>query len=407
MHLVPDSWKERAQRLQPDLDETAVQAQLITIFPTAASIAIGIVLVTLSFIAGLPSIAYAFLAVSVSQAISFIIGSARPQFTIHALFGFALVGIGANFYIHAVSGGFTSGLWSLAWLMIVPLAIYFVGGQRIGAFALLLAMGALIAAVLFEKRFAASPVVIPIWLILVHNFITLSSVLLMGYIWADFLISQLELARRQADALLLNVLPKSIAARLKAGEATIADRYDSVTVLFADIVDFTTMSSAADPVDVVNKLNEIFSDFDELAAQYGLEKIKTIGDAYMVAGGLPEPRDDHVEAVAAFAVDVVDIIGRHQSWTDEPIRLRVGINTGPIVAGVIGRQKFIYDLWGDAVNVASRMESNGLANQIQVTAAVRERLDGRYVFDEREPIFVKGKGQMITYLLSAIPTTPA
>lgn len=407
MHLVPDSWKERAQRLQPDLDETAVQAQLITIFPTAASIAIGIVLVSLSFLAVLPSIAYAFLAVSVTQVISFIIGFARPQFTLHALFGFALVGIWANFYIHAESGGFTSGLWALAWLMIVPLAVYFVGGQRIGAFALLQAMVALIAAILLEQRFAASPLVIPIWLILIHNFITLSSVLLMGYIWADFLISQLELARRQADALLLNVLPKSIAARLKADEATIADSYDSVTVLFADIVDFTTMSSAADPVDVVNKLNEIFSDFDELAAKHGLEKIKTIGDAYMVAGGLPEPRDDHVEAVAAFAVDVVDIIGRHQSWTGEPIRLRVGINTGPIVAGVIGRQKFIYDLWGDAVNVASRMESNGLANQIQVTAAVKERLNGRYVFEEREPIDIKGKGQMVTYLLSPTSAAPA
>lgn len=403
MQLVPDSWKARAQRLQPDLDEIAIQAQLVTIFPTAASIVIGIVLVVLCFVAGLPTIAFAFLAITVAQAVSFGIGTARPRLTPFALLGFALVGIGANFYIHAESGGFTSGLWALAWLVIVPLAVYFTGGQRIGAFALVVAMAALIAAVLFEQRFAASPLVIPTWLMLIHNLITLSSVLLTGYIWADFLISQLSAAHERADSLLLNILPRQIASRLKAGQKTIADSYDEVTVLFADIVDFTTMSSAADPVDVVNKLNEIFSDFDELAAKHGLEKIKTIGDAYMVAGGLPEPRDDHAEAVAAFAVEMVDAIGRHRSWTGDPIRLRVGINSGPIVAGVIGRRKFIYDLWGDAVNVASRMESNGLANQIQVTEAVRERLNDRYVFDEREPIFIKGKGEMVTYLLKPVP----
>ena len=405
MQLVPDSWKERAQRLQPDLDEITIQAQLVTIFPTAVSIVIGIILVTLCFVAGLPTIAFAFLAVTVAQAASFGIGTARPRLTPLALLGFALVGIGANFYVHAESGGFTSGLWALAWLVIVPLAVYFTGGQRIGAFALVVAMAALIAAVLFEQRFAASPLAIPIWLMLIHNLITLSSVLLTGYIWADFLISQLSAAHERADSLLLNILPRQIASRLKAGQKTIADSYDEVTVLFADIVDFTTMSSAADPVDVVNKLNEIFSDFDELAARRGLEKIKTIGDAYMVAGGLPEPRDDHAEAVVGFAVDMVDAIGRHRSWTGDPILLRVGINTGPIVAGVIGRQKFIYDLWGDAVNVASRMESNGLANQIQVTEAVRARLNHRYAFDEREPIFIKGKGEMVTYLLKPVPSS--
>lgn len=403
MQLVPDSWKERAQRLQPDLDEITIQAQLVTIFPTAASIVIGIVLVTLSFVAGLPTIAIAYLAVLIAQAVSFGIGTAIPRLTPLALLGFVLVGIGANFYIHAESGGFTSGLWALAWLVIVPLAVYFTGGQRIGAFALAVAMAALIAAVLFEQRFAASPLVIPTWLMLIHNLITLSSVLLTGYLWADFLISQLSAAHERADSLLLNILPRQIASRLKAGQKTIADSYDEVTVLFADIVDFTTMSSAADPVDVVTKLNDIFSDFDELAAKHGLEKIKTIGDAYMVVGGLPEPRDDHAEAVAAFAVEMVDAIGRHRSWTGDPIRLRVGINSGPIVAGVIGRRKFIYDLWGDAVNVASRMESNGLANQIQVTEAVRTRLNNRYAFDERQPIFIKGKGEMVTYLLKPVP----
>ena len=214
-----------------------------------------------------------------------------------------------------------------------------------------------------------------------------------------YLLRQVERYRRRANDLLLNILPGSIAARLKESPETIADGYNEVTVLFADIVDFTGISSNADPVEVVGLLNNVFSEFDELAEKYGLEKIKTIGDAYMVAAGLPESRDDHTEAIVKFAIDMLDALDHYEGFSGDPIRLRVGLNTGPVVAGVIGRQKFIYDLWGDAVNVASRMESNGLANQIQVTAAVKEKLDSRYTFVEREPIMVKGKGKMVTYLL--------
>jgi class 3 adenylate cyclase len=197
----------------------------------------------------------------------------------------------------------------------------------------------------------------------------------------------------------LNILPGTIAGRLKENPGIIADGFSEATVLFADIVDFTTMSSGADPADVVRKLNEIFSDFDRLATSHGLEKIKTIGDAYMVAGGLPEAQPDHCQVVAAFALDMVAAMERHRSWTGEAMRIRVGINTGPVVAGVIGQQKFIYDLWGDAVNVASRMESNGLSNEIQVTQAVKDKLAGLYEFEERGPIYVKGKGEMVTYLM--------
>jgi adenylate cyclase len=215
-----------------------------------------------------------------------------------------------------------------------------------------------------------------------------------------FLFRQLDNARRRADDLLLNILPAPITERLKAAPVTIADGFDEATVLFADIVDFTTMSAKADPIEVVGKLNEVFSEFDELAQSHGLEKIKTIGDAYMVAAGLPDHRPDHVEAMVDFARVMLAAANRHTSWSGESIRLRVGINTGPVVAGVIGRHKFIYDLWGDAVNVASRMESNGLANQIQVTQAVRDRLDGRYTFEPRGPVEIKGKGLMMTYILS-------
>jgi len=214
-----------------------------------------------------------------------------------------------------------------------------------------------------------------------------------------YLVNEIDEARKQADILLLNILPASIADRLKLKPEVIADGYSEVTILFADIVDFTRLSSHADPVEVVRVLNEIFSDLDDLAKRHGLEKIKTTGDGYMVAGGLPVTREDHCDAVVSFALDMLDRIKRHQAWNHEPIHLRVGIDTGPVVAGVIGQHKFIYDLWGDAVNTASRMESSGLVDVIQVTETVKRKLDGKYTFEQREPINIKGKGQMVTYLL--------
>jgi class 3 adenylate cyclase len=214
-----------------------------------------------------------------------------------------------------------------------------------------------------------------------------------------YLVNEIDEARKQADLLLLNILPGPIADRLKKKPEVIADGYSEVTILFADIVDFTRLSSHANPVEVVRVLNEIFSDLDDLAKQHGLEKIKTTGDGYMVAGGLPVTREDHCDAVVSFALDMLDRIKQHRAWNDEPIHLRIGIDTGPVVAGVIGQHKFIYDVWGDAVNTASRMESSGLVDVIQVTEAVKRKLDRKYAFVQREPINIKGKGQMVTYLL--------
>jgi class 3 adenylate cyclase len=214
-----------------------------------------------------------------------------------------------------------------------------------------------------------------------------------------YLVNEIDEARKQADLLLLNILPSSVADRLKQKSEVIADGYPEVTVLFADIVGFTRLTSHVNPVEVVRVLNEIFSDLDDLAKRHGLEKIKTTGDGYMIAGGLPILREDHCEAVISFALDMLDRVKQHQAWNNEPIHLRVGIDTGPVVAGVIGQHKFIYDLWGDAVNTASRMESNGLVDVIHVTEAVKRKLEGKYTFEQREPIDIKGKGQMVTYLL--------
>lgn len=211
----------------------------------------------------------------------------------------------------------------------------------------------------------------------------------------------LRLAQKKSDHLLLNILPAAIVENLKKGERTAAERFDSATVLFADIVDFTSLAARISPLELVNFLNQIFSTFDELTEKHGLEKIKTNGDAYMVAGGLPLPTADHAEAIANMALDMQAAIAHFQTDTGEPFQIRIGIHTGPVVAGVIGTKKFSYDLWGDTVNVASRMESQGLPGYIQVTAAIYEQLKNRYVFEERGAIAVKGKGEMIAYWLKA------
>jgi class 3 adenylate cyclase len=194
-------------------------------------------------------------------------------------------------------------------------------------------------------------------------------------------------------------LPSEIASRLKYETDSIADSFADVTVLFADIVGFTELSCCVSPIDLVKLLNRIFSTFDLLAEKHGLEKIKTIGDAYMVVGGLPTPRADHVEAIANMALDMQTEIARFNAKTGNTFSIRIGINTGPVVAGVIGIKKFIYDLWGDTVNTASRMESQGIPSCIQVTQVTYERLRDNYLFEERGVIQVKGKGEMMTYLL--------
>ncbi|MGL4503616.1 MAG: adenylate/guanylate cyclase domain-containing protein, partial [Planktothrix sp.] len=210
----------------------------------------------------------------------------------------------------------------------------------------------------------------------------------------------LKAEQEKSERLLLNILPKSIAEQLKQNHHSIAERFEQATIMFADIVDFTGFSARISPSELVNFLNQIFSAFDELAEKHHLEKIKTIGDSYMVAGGLPTPCHDHVEAIAEMALDMQAEIHRFQGQMGQSFNLRIGINTGPVVAGVIGTKKFIYDLWGDAVNIASRMESQGEVGKIQVTAATKNLLNGKYDFEARGLIDVKGRGEMLTYWLT-------
>ncbi|WP_347239990.1 adenylate/guanylate cyclase domain-containing protein [Oscillatoria sp. FACHB-1406] len=216
--------------------------------------------------------------------------------------------------------------------------------------------------------------------------------------------SNQELAqeREKSERLLLNILPPAIAAQLKEGEGNIARGFSEVTILFADITNFTSLSEQMSPIVLVRLLNEVFSAFDRLTEQHGIEKIKTIGDAYMAVGGLPIPRRDHAEAIAEMALDMQEAIAqfqKHPEWRTIDLQIRIGINTGAVVAGTIGLKKFTYDLWGDAVNVASRMESSSIPGQIQVAEATYKRLKDKYYFEERDEILIKGKGKMKTYWL--------
>ena len=199
--------------------------------------------------------------------------------------------------------------------------------------------------------------------------------------------------RDRAETLLLNILPAPIAERLKENADIIADRFDEVTVLFADVVGFTPMSARVPPEETVTLLDRVFSAFDALAEKFGVEKIKTIGDAYMAVAGLPEPSPDHAETMADFALAVRD------AAFDLGVTMRIGLATGPVVAGVIGTHKFAFDLWGDTVNTASRMESHGIPGEIQVPEATYRVLDTDYVLVERGQLTVKGKGDMTTWLL--------
>jgi class 3 adenylate cyclase len=211
---------------------------------------------------------------------------------------------------------------------------------------------------------------------------------------------QLAEAHELNQRLLLNILPAPIADRLLAGERVIADSFDEVTLLFADIVDFTVLSSRFSAREVVDLLNDVFNATDRLVDQFGLEKIKTIGDAYMVVGGLPEPAADHAEKVADMALALSDELTHIKTGGGEALSCRMGIHLGPAVAGVIGSKKFIYDVWGDTVNTASRMETNGVGGQIQCTERVYRQLSGRFNFTPRGEIDIKGKGQMSTYFLT-------
>lgn len=262
------------------------------------------------------------------------------------------------------------------------------------------------------KDFISKPFDLAEVLVRVHNMLEVRLLHLKTRKLYDRVVAEQKISER----LLLNVLPQAVAERLKkqSGEIAdglleeigdnfvplIADSFSDVTVLFADIVGFTQFSAGISPEKLVVALNEIFTDFDDIADNRGLEKIKTIGDAYMAVAGTPLPAADHVDRAAHMALDMIDALGHFNKRHGHALQMRIGINTGALVAGVIGKRKFIYDLWGDTVNTASRMESHGVAGRIQVTGSTHQRLGEPFILEERGAIEVKGKGAMQTWFLN-------
>ena len=209
-----------------------------------------------------------------------------------------------------------------------------------------------------------------------------------------------EIEKEKSEHLLLNILSGTIAGRLKAGEKTIANGHQIVSVLFADLCGFTKLSRKTSPADLVSMLNEIFTTFDDIVKNHGVEKIKTIGDCYMLVGGLPNPRDDHAHAVADTALEMVQALERINKNRDIDLAMRIGIHSGPVVAGVIGKIKFTYDIWGDTVNVASRMESSGLPGKIHISEQTMAELNSQFNLEERGMVECKGLGQVKTFFVN-------
>ena len=323
-------------------------------------------------------------------------------------FQVSIVMAGIEFVIYAALGtyliGWDSGVHYLLFCAAVGILVSYKQTQLKAFWAVILSIEYILL------YFTAEKIVWPGNLVVLHGFWLANVITAFGLIFLLFwyqsnLVINAEQAMNkalaQSEALLNNVIPSVIADRLKQTDAVIADSFPDVSILFADIVNFTPLSQSMTATEIVKLLDDLFSRIDILVHKHQLEKIKTIGDAYMVAAGVPVRRTDHAEAIIAFAIDLQKNLIAYNQETGRNLQFRIGINSGPVVAGVIGKLRFLYDLWGDSVNTASRMESHGVPNQIQVTEETRNLLLGKYTFEDRGVIDVKGKGPMRTYLLCA------
>lgn len=316
-----------------------------------------------------------------------------------------LLGLLLPFTHSIMLGGFQSSGAVIIWSLISPLgALFFLDRRRalpwIFAFPLLLALAALLQA-LFPLRSSISPAMASIFFVMNIGAVSAIVLVMLAYFVSEkeSAYRQLAVEQEKAENLLLNILPREIADILKNGSKTIADSFSGASILFADLVGFTPLTAKMEPVEMVNLLNQIFSYFDSLVEKYDLEKIRTIGDNYMVASGVPRPRPDHAHALAQMALDMQAYIDSLPPVNGRPVRFRVGINSGPVIGGVIGRKKFVYDLWGDAVNIASRMESHGVAGKIQITESTYKLICDDFICEERGLIDIKGRGPAKTWFI--------
>ncbi len=309
------------------------------------------------------------------------------------------------FLVMVFLGGYVASSAVILWSAITPLGTLVIVNPRAAlrwwaAYVALLVLGAVL-----DPRLPDSGN-LPLWVITTYFVLNIGVVSSIVFIFLYYYVNErnkayllLKTEQEKSERLLLNVLPKEIAPILKDNNQTIAEHFESASILFADVVGFTPLSAEMTPSEMVELLNEIFSYFDTLVEKYDLEKIRTIGDNYMVAAGVPRRRPDHAQALAEMALEMCYYLDTRPARAGRRLDFRVGINSGPVLGGVIGKTKFHYDVWGDTVNTASRMESHGLPGQIQITAATYDLLKGDYICQPRGSIQVKGKGEMETWLL--------
>jgi adenylate cyclase len=315
----------------------------------------------------------------------------------------------AGILLHIGLGGYSASALVMAWQLAFPMVVLVSYHRTQGIVLYLASILLFIVLAVFEPLYLRESNNLPESVrtgLFVYNALGSSAFMFLTlyyFIWQNQILSQQILREQQkADALLLNILPKEIAAILKDDQRTIADHYENASILFADVVNFTPLSARLTPDELVRLLDEVFSRFDTLTEKYGLEKIKTIGDCYMVASGVPRARPDHAHAIIHLALEMRDYVASH-SFSGHQLAFRIGINSGPVTAGVIGRKKFIYDLWGDAVNTASRMETYGESGGIQITEATYALIKDAFVCEPKGTITVKGKGEMHTWrVISAV-----
>jgi guanylate cyclase len=381
---------------QNDDDDIRLQKSLLVVcaFPfMGAGVAWGLIYVFSNEpLAGAIPLSYSF--ISLLSIINF--GRTR-QYSFFRFSQLALILL-LPFFLMVALGGFINSSAVILWSLISPLGALLFDEPR-HAPRWFLAFALLVTSSGFLQPFVRlgnnlSPVLLIFFFVI--NLLGVGSLVFM---MVFYFVGQKNRFQQKSETLLLNILPKEIAAILKNESRTIADHYDEASVLFADMVGFTPLSAQVPPVEMVELLNEIFSFFDSLLDKYGVEKIRTIGDSYMVASGVPRGRPDHAQALVQMALEMRDYIATHTFRNGQRVSFRIGINSGSMIAGVIGRRKFVYDVWGDAVNVASRMESQGLGGAVQITQTTYECIKDGFVCEPRGTVNVKGKGDMEVWLV--------
>ncbi|TAK14066.1 MAG: adenylate/guanylate cyclase domain-containing protein [Anaerolineae bacterium] len=310
------------------------------------------------------------------------------------------------FFLMLALGGFVNGSGVVLWALICPMGALLFDKPSHAPRWFLAFLGLIVLSGVLQP-FVPLANNLPSGIVRFFFVINIVGVGSLVFVMVYYFVGQKNIFQEKSETLLLNILPREIAAILKNESRTIADHYNEASVLFADMVGFTPLSEKLAPVEMVELLNEVFSFFDSLLDKYDVEKIRTIGDSYMVASGVPRGRADHAQALAHMALEMRDYISTHTFSNDQKVTFRFGINSGSMIAGVIGRRKFVYDVWGDAVNVASRMESHGLGGMIQITETTYDLIKDSFVCEPRGPLSVKGKGEMDVWLVISAKQKPS